>query len=123
MALSVQFMLSSNSLDSEDFYILGPYPHIGSTHLLFFSFCSVPFQFNSLERKLNRKGTGLDREWIGTGTGTEQEWNGNGSGLERKRNRNGTGMERNGNGTEMEQKFNGRTMEARFRAPCLYTIL
>ena len=28
MALSVQFMLSSNSLDSKDFYILGPYPHI-----------------------------------------------------------------------------------------------
>ena len=75
-------------------------PGIGSTHLLFsisVLFRSVPLQFHSIERKLNRKGTGLEWEW-------------NGMVMER---------ERNGNGTEMEQKFNGLTMNAQFMVPGL----
>ena len=65
----------------------------------FFNFRSVPFQFNSIDRKLNRKGTGLERErnrngmgleWEQNGNGTEREWSGNGTGTERKWNGNGT---------------------------------
>ena len=66
-------------------------PGIGSTHLLFsisVLFRSVPLQFHSIERRLNRKGTGLEWEWngmvmerelSGNGTGAKREWNGNGT--------------------------------------------
>ena len=53
-----------------------------------FLFRSVPLQFHSIERRLNRKGTGLEWEWngmvmerelSGNGTGAKREWNGNGT--------------------------------------------
>ena len=79
---------------------------IGSTHLLFFNFRSVPLQFDSIELERNGNGTELEQEWSNkwnrTGKGMEQEWNGNGTGTEREWNWNGVGMERIGNGTEME---------------------
>ena len=58
----------------------------GSTHLLFFNFHSVPFQFNSIKWKLNRKGTGLDRERNRNGKGMDRDWNGNGTGMEQEWN-------------------------------------
>ena len=59
---------------------------------------SFPFQFNLIERKLNKKGTGLER-------------NGNGTGLELKLNWNGMGTEWewNGNGTKVQWMNNGST--------------
>ena len=93
--------------------------HIGSTHLLFFNFRSVPLQFDSIEQERNGNGTELEQEWSRNGTELEREWSGNGAGTELEWNWNEVGMERIGNGTEMEQKFNGRTMNAQFRVPGL----
>ena len=73
---------------------------IGSTHLLFFNFRSVPLQFDSIEQ-----------EWNGNGTELELDWNGNGAGMEWERNGNGTAMEWEWNGTGMERNWNKDLMD------------
>ena len=65
--------------------------YIGSTHLLFFNFRSVPFHSSSIQ--LNGNWTEKERDWNRNGTGTEWEWNGIGMGMERERNRNGTNVQ------------------------------
>ena len=80
--------------------VVGLVRPIGSTHLLFFNFRSVPFHFNSIDRKLNRKGMGLEPERNGNGTGLEREWIG--TGMEWEWNRNGRGMEQKWNKSSMD---------------------
>ena len=80
--------------------VVGLVRPIGSTHLLFFNFRSVPLQFDSIEQERNKNGTEL-----------ELDWNGNGAGMEWERNGNGTAMEWEWNGTGMERNWNKNLMD------------
>ena len=108
-----------NSFFMSHFFIIYD---IGSTHLLFFNFRSVPLQFDSIEQERNENGTEMELDWkFQSGTGMEQEWNGNGTGMELEWSGNGTEREWNGSGTKIQWADNECSVQGAWPVIRLYT--